>query len=165
MPTYSFDVTTGVDLQEVDNAVNQTVKEIGQRFDFKGTRCTVELDRSANQIALEADDDFRLKAVLDVLQGKLIKRKVPVKNLDFGETREAGGGRARKVVGLKQGIPGDTAREIVKDVKAQKMKKVQVAIQGDQLRVSGPSKDALQEVMGFLRGQDYGLELEFGNYR
>jgi len=165
MPNYSFDVTTGVDLQEVDNAVNQTVKEITQRYDFKGTRCTVELDRSENKIKLEADDDFRMKAVLDVLQGKLIKRQVPVKNLDFGDTEEAGGGRARKVIGLKQGISGDTAREIVKDIKAQKMKKVQVAIQGDQLRVSGPSKDALQEVMTFLRAQDYGLELQFGNYR
>lgn len=165
MANYSFDVTTGVDLQEVDNAVNQAVKEIHQRYDFKGTNCTIELNRGENQIKLEADDEFRMRALFDVLQGKLIKRKVPVKNLAVGDTDDAAGGRARKLVGLQQGIPGDTARQIVKDVKARKMKKVQVAIQGDQLRVSSPSKDALQDVMGFLREQDYGIELEFGNYR
>jgi cyclic-di-GMP-binding protein len=165
MATSSFDVTTGVDLQEVDNAVNQAIKEVQQRYDFKGTNCTIELDRAKDQVRLEADDDFRMKALFDVLQEKLIKRKVPLKNLDVGKNEEASGSRVRKTIGLKQGIGGDTAREMVKDIKAQKMKKVQVAIQGDQLRVSSPSKDALQEVMGFLRGQDYGIELEFGNYR
>ncbi len=165
MANYSFDVTTGADLQEVDNAVNQSVKEVQQRYDFKGTHCVVEFDRSAVAIKLEADDDFRMKALFDILQAKLIKRNVPLKNLQIGETEPAAGGRVRKLIALTQGISGDTAREIVKNVKAQKLKKVQVAIQGDQLRVSSPSKDALQEVMTFLKDGDYGIELTFGNYR
>jgi cyclic-di-GMP-binding protein len=165
MADFSFDVTTGVDLQEVDNAVNQAMKEVAQRYDFKGSKCTIELNKKDNALVLEADDDFKMKALLDVLQGRLIRRKVPVKNLDIGENEEAGGSRIRKKIGLKQGIPGETSRVIVKDVKERKMKKVQVAIQSDQLRVSSPSKDALQEVMAFLREQDYGIELQFGNYR
>jgi uncharacterized protein YajQ (UPF0234 family) len=114
---------------------------------------------------LEADDDFRMKSLFDVLQGKLIKRRVPVKNLTIGENEEAAGGRVRKEIILTQSIPAETARAMVKAVKGRKMKKVQVAIQGDQLRVSGPSKDSLQEVMGFLREEDWGIELTFGNYR
>jgi len=165
MPSYSFDVTTGVDLQEVDNAVNQALKEVTQRYDFKGTNCTIDFDRAGGTLKLEADDDFRMQSLFDVLQGKLIRRKVPVKNLDIGVDEAASGGRVRRLITLKQGIPTDTGRAIVKDVKDQKMKKVQVAIQGEQLRVSSPSKDALQEVMAFLRSQDYGLELQFGNYR
>ena len=165
MPNYSFDVSTGADLQEVDNAINQTHKEIAQRFDFKGTDCTVEFDRAKAAIRLEADDDFRMKALFDVLQTKLIKRGVPVRNLDMGPDEAASSGRVRREITLTQGIPSDTARQIVKDVKAQKMKKVQIAIQGDELRVSSSSKDALQEVMVFLRSGDYGIELKFGNYR
>lgn len=165
MANFSFDVSTGADLQEVDNAVNQAHKEIAQRYDFKGTNCTIEFDRTKAAIRLEADDDFRMKALFDVLQTKLIKRAVPVRNLDIGKDEPATGSRVRRDVTLKQGIPSDTAKEIVKDVKAQKMKKVQVAIQGDELRVSSPSKDALQEVMTYLRSQDYGIELQFGNYR
>ena len=114
---------------------------------------------------LEADDEYRLKAFFEILQGKFIKRKVPVKNLTIGEHEEAGGGRMRMLITLTQAIPVDTSREIVKAVKAKKMKKVQVAIQGDQLRVSSPSKDVLQDVMGFLREEDWGIELTFGNYR
>ena len=165
MANYSFDVTTGADLQEVDNAVNQSVKEVRQRYDFKGTHCVVEFDRDAAVLKLEADDDFRIKALFDIVQSKLIKRNVPLKNLQVGETEPAAGGRVRKQIALTQGISGDTAREITKNVKAQKLKKVQVAIQGDQLRVSSPSKDALQEVMSFLKDGDYGIELTFGNYR
>jgi len=165
MANNSFDITTGVDLQEVDNAVNQTIKEVRTRYDFKGTQCTVEFDRAKDEIRLEADDSFRMKALFDILQSKLIRRKVPVKNLKVGDDQDAAGGRVRKTVGLTQGISAETARRIVKDVKDRKMKKVQVAIQGDQLRVTSPSRDALQEVMAFLREQDYGIELEFGNYR
>lgn len=165
MANYSFDVSTGADLQEVDNAVNQTHKEIAQRYDFKGTNCTVDFDRAKAAIRLEADDDFRMKALFDVLQTKLIKRGVPVKNLDMAPDEIAANSRVRRDITLTQGIPGDTARQIVKDVKTQKMKKVQISIQGDELRVSSPSKDALQEVMTFLRSQDYGIELKFGNYR
>jgi uncharacterized protein YajQ (UPF0234 family) len=161
----SFDISTGVDLQEVDNAVNQAAKEIATRYDFKGTHCTVELDRTAAVIKVDADDQYRLQAVVQILREKLARRKVPLKNLDMGEAEEGGAGRARQTVGLKQGIDQDTARRIVKDVKAQKIKKVQIAIQGDELRVTSPSRDALQEVMAFLRTQDYGVELNFGNYR
>lgn len=161
----SFDVTTGADLQEVDNAVNQSLKEIQQRYDFKGSHCTIALDRAKNLINLEADDDYRLKAVYDVLQSKFVKRGVPLKNMKPGTIIPASGGTVRQEVTLTQGIPTDTAKQIVKDVKAGGFKKVQVAIQGDQLRVSSPSKDELQAVMAFLRGQDYGIELNFGNYR
>ena len=165
MANYSFDVTTGADLQEVDNAVNQTIKEVNQRYDFKGTKCSVDFDRTKAEIKLEADDDFRMKQLFEVLHGKLVRRKVPVKNLEVGEDQEVSGGRFRREITLTQSISSDTAREIVKAVKAQKLKKVQVAIQGDQLRVTSPSKDELQNVMGFLKGEDWGIELQFGNYR
>ena len=162
----SFDVTTGADLQEVDNAVNQSLKELQQRYDFKGTNCTITFDRAKSIINLEADDDYRLKAVYDVLQTKFVKRGVPLKNMKPGTVEPASGGRARQEITLTQGIPSDTAKQIVKDVKANGgFKKVQVAIQGDQLRVTSPSKDELQAVMQFLRSNDYGIELSFGNYR
>lgn len=161
----SFDISTGADLQEVDNAVNQALKEVAQRFDFKGTRCTIQLDREKASIALEADDAFKMRALFDVLQGRLVKRGVPLKNLRPGEDQPASGGRVRRGITLQQGIPQDTARTIVKVVKDRDWKKVQVAIQGDELRVTSPSKDTLQEVMAFLRGQDFGIELKFGNYR
>jgi uncharacterized protein YajQ (UPF0234 family) len=161
----SFDVSTGADLQEVDNAVNQALKEIAQRYDFKGTHCTIQLDRAKATLTLEADDDFKMRALYDVLQGKLVKRHVPLKNVKPGDITPAAGGHVRRVVTLTQGIPGDTARAIVKAVKERDFKKLQVAIQGEELRVSSPSKDTLQEVMAFLRGQDFGIELKFGNYR
>ncbi len=161
----SFDVTTGVDLQEVDNAVNQAMKEVANRYDFKGTNCTIELDRKAAVLRLEADDEYRLSALFDVLQSKLVRRGVPLKNLTPGKLDHGGLGRARQEVQLQQGISTETAREIVKAVKAQGFKKVQVAIQGDELRVSAPVRDTLQEVIAFLRGEDYGVELRFGNYR
>ncbi|HEX6065678.1 MAG TPA: YajQ family cyclic di-GMP-binding protein [Longimicrobiales bacterium] len=164
--TNSFDVTTGADLQEVDNAVNQATKEIMQRYDFKGTNCSIAFDRAKSVLHLDADDDYRLKALYDVLQSKFVKRGVPLKNMKPGSVEPASGGRVRQEVTLTQGIPTDTAKQIVKDVKAHGgFKKVQVAIQGDQLRVSSPSRDELQEVIAFLKGQDYGIELAFGNYR
>ena len=161
----SFDVSTGVDLQEVDNAVNQARKEIDQRYDFKGTKCTFEFDRATGAVVLDADDAYKLEALRGVLREKLAKRKVPLKNLDEGKVEEGGLGRARQRIGLKQGIDQETAKKISKDVRDEGFKKVQVAIQGDQLRVSAPSRDTLQEVIGFLRGRDYGVELKFGNYR
>jgi uncharacterized protein YajQ (UPF0234 family) len=161
----SFDVSTGADLQEVDNAVNQSLKEIGQRYDFKGAHCSILFDRPKATLQLEADDDFKMKAMLDVLQGKLVKRGVPVKNLKLGEIEPAAGGKVRREITLTQGIDSDTAKEIVKAVKAQSFKKVQVAIQGEELRVSAPSRDELQQVIGFLRGKDFGIDLKFGNYR
>ena len=161
----SFDVTTGVDLQEVDNAVNQATKEIGQRYDFKGTKCTVELDRKEGAIKIDADDEYKAKAVLQVLREKLSKRGVPLKNLDEGQIELGTMGRARQRIGLKQGIDQETAKKIVKNVKDRGFKKVQVQIQGDELRVISPSKDTLQEVMAHLRSQDFGVQLNFGNYR
>jgi uncharacterized protein YajQ (UPF0234 family) len=161
----SFDVSTGADLQEVDNAVNQALKEIGQRYDFKGTHCTIEFDREKAAIKLAADDEYRLNALVDVLKTKMIKRGVPVKNLTFGTLEQATGSTVRQAIDLKQGIDQETAKKIVKGIKDKGFKKVQAAIQGEEIRVSSPSKDELQEVMGFLRGQDFGLELKFGNYR
>jgi uncharacterized protein YajQ (UPF0234 family) len=161
----SFDVSTGADLQEVDNAVNQALKEVAQRYDFKGSHCTIEFDRPKAEIRLAADDDFRMEQLLDILRTKMIKRNVPVKNLVIGENTPAGGSTVRRTIGLTQGIPQDTAKKIVKAVKDAGFKKVQVAIQGDEVRVTGPSKDDLQAVIGFLRGQDFGIELKFGNYR
>jgi hypothetical protein len=157
----SFDITTGADLQEVDNAVNQATKEVGQRYDFKGTHCTIVFDRAVPELRLEADDEFRMRALFDVLQGRLIKRGVPVRNLQVGDA----GSRVRRTIGIAQGIETETAREIVKAIKAHGFKKVQAQIQGDQVRVTSPSKDDLQAVMQALRAADFGIELTFGNYR
>ena len=161
----SFDVSTGADLQEVDNAVNQALKEGAQRYDFKGSHCTIEFDRQETEIRLAADDDFRMDQLMDILRTKMVKRNVPVKNLVIGENVPSVGNTVRRTIELTQGIPQDTAKKIVKAVKDGGFKKVQTAIQGEELRVTGPSKDDLQEVIAFLRGQDFGIELKFGNYR
>jgi uncharacterized protein YajQ (UPF0234 family) len=161
----SFDISTGADLQEVDNAVNQALKEIGQRYDFKGTHCTIEFDRAKAEIRLAADDEFRMEALTDVLQTRMIKRGVPVKNLDLGEPLPATGQSVRRTVKLTQGIPADAAQKIVKAVKDGGFKKTQASIQGDEIRVTSPSRDELQAVIAALRGQDFGIELKFGNYR
>jgi uncharacterized protein YajQ (UPF0234 family) len=161
----SFDVTTGVDLQEVDNAVNQAQKEIGQRYDFKDSKVSIEFKRADSVLLLAADDDFRMRALFDVLQAKLIKRGVPVKNLEVGEIREAGGDTVRRDVKLKTALDSDTARKVAAAIKDAKLKKVQAAIQGDQVRISSASRDDLQQAMTLLRGMDFGVELQFGNYR
>lgn len=161
----SFDVSTGVDLQEVDNAVNQAHKEIATRYDFKGTDCVIEFDRKVGAVKLEADDEYRLTALAQVLREKLTRRGVPVRNLDEGEPETGTLGRARQAITLKQGIDQDTAKRIVKAVKDEGFKKVQVAIQGEELRVTSPSRDELQDVITFLKSQDFGVELQFGNYR
>ena len=161
----SFDVTTGVDLQEVDNAVNQAQKEIAQRYDFKGSRAEIDFRRGEELIALAADSEFQMTALFDVLQSKLIRRGVPVKNLDIGEIKQAGGDTVRREIKLKTALDSETARKVAADIKAAKLKKVQAAIQGDQVRVSAPSRDELQEAIAVLRKGDYGVELKFGNYR
>jgi uncharacterized protein YajQ (UPF0234 family) len=161
----SFDVSTGADLQEVDNAVNQTLKEIGQRYDFKGTSCTVEFDRAAAVIKVAADDEFRMKQLVDVLMAKCAKRGVPGKNLKVSDLIPAAGTSVRATITLTQGIDQDTAKKIIKGIKDQGFKKVQSTIQGDEIRVTSPSRDELQTVIAFLRSQDFGLELKFGNYR
>jgi len=161
----SFDVSTGADLQEVDNAVNQALKEISQRYDFRGTNCTIEFDRAKAEIQLAADDEFRMKQLLDVLQAKCAKRGVPAQNLKIGDLVPSAGTSVRATVSLTQGIDGDTAKKITKSIKDQGFKKVQASIQGDEIRVTAPSRDELQAVIAFLRSQDYGIELKFGNYR
>src|SRR5690242_9557378 len=161
----SFDVTTGVDLQEVDNAVNQSQKEIAQRYDFKGSKASIEFKRAESMLVLIADDDFKMRALFDVLQTKLIKRGVPVKNLDVGEIKPAGGDTVRREVKLKTALDSDTAKKVAAAIKDAKLKKVQAAIHGDQVRVSAPSKDELQEAMSLLRGKDFGVELKFVSYR
>ena len=161
----SFDVSTGADLQEVDNAVNQALKENAQRYDFKGTHCSIDFDREKAEIRLSADDEFRMEALLDVLRGRLIKRGVPVKNLQIGDLVPSTGQSVRRTVTLTQGIAGDVAKQIVKAIKDGGFKKVQASIQGDEVRVTSPSKDELQAVIASLRGQDFGIELKFGNYR
>jgi uncharacterized protein YajQ (UPF0234 family) len=161
----SFDISTGADLQEVDNAVNQAIKEIAQRYDFKGLKATIELDRDKAEIRLAADDEFKMDALTDVLQGKMVKRGVPLKNLKLGEVEPAGGNSVRRTVTLVQGIETDVAKKIQKAIKDRGFKKVQPSIQGDELRVTSPSKDELQQVIAFLRGEDFGIELKFGNFR
>jgi cyclic-di-GMP-binding protein len=162
---YSFDVTTGVDMQEVDNAINQAQKETSQRYDFKGSKASIEFMRAENMIVLIADNEFRMRALFDVLQSKLIKRHVPVKNLDLGEVKPAGGDTVRREIRLKTMLDTETAKKVAATIKEAKLKKVQASIQADQVRVSSPSKDDLQGAMALLRGKDFGVELKFGNYR
>ena len=161
----SFDVTSTVDLQEVDNAVNQARKEISQRYDFKGSPAAIELDQKEKTLTLTAEDKFKIGAVWEVLQTRMVRRNVPVKNMKLGEVENASGGTARQVITLQIGIPSETAREIVKLLKDAKLKKVQAAIQGDQVRVSSPSRDDLQAAIQLLRDHDFGIALQFGNYR
>jgi len=163
--TESFDVTSGVDLQEVDNAVNQAKKEIAQRYDFKGQKAEIEYDRKTAKLDLHASDEFYLNAMWQVIRERMISRKVPIKNLQRGKVEPASGGTVRQEVNLQQGIPQETCRAIVKLIKEQKLKKVQAQVQGDAVRVSSPSRDELQGVIALLRQQDYDVELKFGNYR
>jgi hypothetical protein len=161
----SFDVTSTVDLQEVDNAVNQARKEMGQRYDFKGSKAAIDFKRAESLIDLIADDPFKMEAVWDILQTRMVRRGVPTKNLKPSEVEPMAGGLVKRTITLQQGIPTDTARAIVKFLKDQKLKKVQAAIQGDQLRISSPSKDELQAAIQRLKAEDFGIALQFGNYR
>jgi uncharacterized protein YajQ (UPF0234 family) len=161
----SFDVTSKVDLQEVDNAVNQARKEIGQRYDVKGSKASIDFKRAENELELIADDTFKMEALWDVLQTRMIRRGVPVKNLKPSDVEPIAGGLVKRTVTLQQGIPSDAAKAIVKFLKDQPLKKVQAAIQADQLRVSSPSKDELQTAIRLLKGHDFEVDLQFGNYR
>ncbi|MDP9406244.1 MAG: YajQ family cyclic di-GMP-binding protein [Actinomycetota bacterium] len=162
MADNSFDVVAEVDRQEVDNALNQAAKEVAQRYDFKGTDATVAW--SGEQIAVSANSEERVMAALDVLKDKLVKRKVSLKSLAYGEPKPGARGSYRLDVDLVEGIPGDKAKTLVKLVKNSKLK-VQVAVQGDQLRVSGKSRDDLQETQALLRANDQDLPLRFTNYK
>lgn len=163
--TYSFDVTTSVDLQEVDNAVNQAQKEITQRFDFKGALVEIEFKRADSVVNLATDSDMRMEALFDALRGKLIKRGVPVKNLDIGDVKPGGGDVVRREIKLKMALDSDTAKKVSAAIKEAKLKKVTASIQGDQVRVSSPDKDMLQEAIATLRQGEFGVELQFGNFR
>jgi uncharacterized protein YajQ (UPF0234 family) len=158
----SFDIGSKIDLQEVDNAVHQTLREIEQRFDFKGSPVTIE--REAHAVLLSAEDEFKLRQILDILETKLVKRQVPLKALSRGKAEAAGGGRVRQRIELQQGIPIEKAREIVKLIKGTK-RKVQAQIQEDQVRVFGRDRDELQAVIQFLREQELGIHTQFLNYR
>jgi uncharacterized protein YajQ (UPF0234 family) len=161
----SFDITSAVDLQEVDNAVNQARKELAQRFDFKGSKSSIDFKRSENVIELISDDNFKMESVWDILHTRMVRRGVPVKNLDASDPEPVAGGLVKKTIKLTQGIPIERAKEIVQFLKDKKLKKVQATIQADQVRVTSPSKDELQTAMAALRQGDFGVELQFGNYR
>ncbi len=158
----SFDVVSQVDMQEVSNALNQTTKEISQRYDFKGSKSEVVKDDDGIKITTE--DEMRLNAIVDILKSKFIKRGVSIKNLEYGKIEDAAGGMVRQKIKIKQGIDSDVAKKITKDIKETKLK-VQAQIQDDQVRVSGKKIDDLQSVIAFLKEKDYGLDLQYINFR
>lgn len=164
MAEHSFDIVSRVDLQEVSNAVDQAMKEIRQRFDFKGSKSSIEFNRDAAELTLVSDDDYKLKSVVDVLQTKLVGRKVSLKSLQYGKVEQASGGTVRQAVKLQQGIAQDKAKNIVKLIKDTKLK-VQSQIQGDQLRVRGKKLDDLQSIIKMLKEKDFDFHIEFVNYR
>ena len=163
--TSSFDVTSPIDFQEVDNALNQARKEVGQRYDFKGSKSDFTLNAGEKTLTLVSDDEFKMNALWEIVQTRLVRRGVPIKNFKGGESEAASGGTVRRVYTIQEGVPIEAAREIVKYLKDKKLKKIQASIQGDQVRVSSPSKDELQTAMALLRSKDFGVELRFGNYR
>ncbi|HEY2842639.1 MAG TPA: YajQ family cyclic di-GMP-binding protein [Bryobacteraceae bacterium] len=164
MPDNSFDVVSKIDLPEVSNAVQQALKEIQQRYDLKDSHSNIELQEKDNKILLQSQDDYKLKAIIEILQQKLVKRKVPLKGLAYGTITPAGGSTVRQEITLQQGIPIEKAREIVKTIKDSK-KKVQASVQGDFLRITGKDRDTLQDVMQLLRSSDFGIDMQFINYR
>src|SRR5580704_8752151 len=164
MPENTFDIVSKIELPEVNNAIQQAVKEIQQRFDLKGSHSQIELQEKENKILLQSQDEFKLKAVIDILEQKLVKRKVPLKGLTYGTVTPAAGSTVRQEISLQQGIPIEKAREVVRVIKDSK-KKVQASIQGDLVRVSGKDRDTLQEVIHLLKETDFGIDMQFTNYR
>lgn len=158
----SFDIVSKIDMAEVTNAVTQTLKEISQRFDFKGSKSNITQEKEA--LVVVSDDEYKLKSVIDILQTKLVKRGVPIKNLTYGKVEAALAGTVRQKLTMQQGIPTDKAKEIVKAIKDSKIK-VQASIQSDQVRVSGKNRDDLQSVIQLLKGKEFNLDLQFTNYR
>ena len=163
MPENTFDIVSKVDLQEVSNAVQNALKEIHTRFDLKNTKSDIQLE-GKDALVLSSADEYKLKAVNDILQGKLVKRGVPLKALTYGAVEPAAGSTVRQKITMQQGIPTEKAREIVKVIKDSK-KKVQASIQGDLVRVSGKDRDILQEIIGLLKAKDFGIDMQFTNYR
>ena len=160
----SFDIVSKVDMQEVDNALNQSRKEIGQRYDFKGSKTSIDLQQKENQIVVVSDDEFRMKAVIDIMQSKLVKRNVPLKALSYGKVEPAAGGTVRQIITLQNGIDKENARLLTKMIKESKLK-VQTQIMEDQVRVSGKNKDDLQSVIALVRQADLPFAVQFVNYR
>ena len=161
----SFDITSIIDFQEVDNALNQARKEVGQRYDFKGATADINLSTADKTLTLVADDEMKMNALWEIIQTRLTRRSVPVKNFKTKPSEPAAGGKLRRVIEIQSGIPIEAAREIVKFIKDAKWKKVQAAIQADQVRVTSSSKDELQTAIHALRAHDFGIALQFGNYR
>jgi cyclic-di-GMP-binding protein len=164
MPENTFDIVSKLDLAEVSNAIQQAMKEIVQRYDLKNSKSDIELNEKDSKIILSSQDEYKVKAVADVLEQKLVKRKVSLKGLSYGPLIPAAGSSVRQEVALQQGISIEKAREIVKIIKDSK-KKVQASIQGDLVRVSGKDRDSLQEIIALLRGHDLGIDMQFTNYR
>lgn len=164
MPDNTFDIVSLVEIPEVLNAVQQALKEIQNRYDLKGSKSEIELNEKEHKLTLASADEFKLKAVTEILESKLVKRKVPLKALTYGTITPAAGSSVRQEVTLQNGIPTEKAREIVKAIKETK-KKVQASIQGDFVRVSGKDRDTLQDVIAFLKSSDFGIDMQFTNYR
>ena len=164
MPDNSFDVVSKIEMPEVSNAIQQALKEITQRFDLKDSHSNIELNEKDNKITLTSKDEFKLKAVIEILEGKLVKRKVPLKGLSYGEVMPAASSTVRQEITLQQGITTEKAREIVKKVKDSKLK-AQASIQGDFVRVTSRDRDILQNVIKLLRDSDFGIDMQFTNYR
>ena len=161
----SFDITSTIDFQEVDNALNQARKEVGQRYDFKGATAEIILSTAEKTLTLLTDDEMKMNALWEIIQTRLTRRQVPVKNFKTKPSEAAAGGKMRRVIEIQSGIPIEAAREIVKFIKDAKLKRVQAAIQADQVRVTSPSRDDLQAAIQALREHDFGVSLQFGNYR
>jgi uncharacterized protein YajQ (UPF0234 family) len=164
MPENTFDIVSKIDLNEVRNAVQQASKEIQTRYDLKDSKSSIELNEKDNKILLASSDEFKLKAITEILGQKLVKRNVPLKGLEYGTITQASGGSVRQEITLQQGISTEKARDIVKLIKDSKLK-VQATIQADVVRISGKDRDVLQEVIALLRGKDFGIDMQFTNYR
>ena len=164
MPANSFDIVSNIDLQEVVNAIHQTEKEVRTRYDLKQSKSTIEFDSNARRIVVRSQDTFSLRSVLEILEQRLVRRKVPLKGLHYGDVQPGAGSSVLREISLQQGIPIEKAREMVKLIKNMKLK-VQASIQGDQVRVSSKKRDELQEVIAALRERDFGIDVQFSNYR
>ena len=164
MPDNSFDIVSKIDLNEVSNAIHQAMKEIIVRFDLKNSKSTIELNEKDKKIQLASADEFKLRAIIEILDMRLVKRGVPLKGLTHGEVIQAAGSTVRQEISIQSGIPIEKAREIVKKVKEAKLK-VQASIQGDVVRVNSKDRDTLQQAIALLKGSDFGIDLQFTNYR
>jgi cyclic-di-GMP-binding protein len=164
MPDNSFDIVSKIDLAEVNNAINQAMKEIVVRFDLKNSKSQIELNEKDKKILLSSADEFKLRAIVEILEARLVKRGVPLKGLTHGEVSQAAGSTVRQEISIQAGIPIEKAREIVRKVKEAKLK-VQASIQGDLVRISGKNRDDLQQVIQLLRAQDFGIDTQIANYR